>query len=325
MYKRILLLVIVLFLSGCAEQRGIPIAAPETFRHAAEDNVPGVWVQVSTLPTARSEMPVAVTEDRFYIPGGFLGLRSLEAYDPATNEWTSLADMPQGRHHAMSAGYGGKVYVFGGAQNTSWLPTNTTWIYDPAANVWTERTPMPETRMSGAAVTLGDGIYVIGGVGGTEALLRYDPAADTWTSLAPLPRHREHLAAVVFNGELWALGGRQSDSATLAGIDIYDPVTNTWRDGPAMLEARSGFGAAVANGKIVAVGGEVLDRQPWQVLATAEVYDPESGWSALPDLPTGLHGHPLAAAGDRIYALGGSIRAGAIENEGKVLVLVIGD
>jgi hypothetical protein len=141
----------------------------------------------------------------------------------------------------------------------------------------------------------------------------------------PCNTRREHLTAVAFNDELWALSGHQSDIATLAGIDIYNPVTDTWRDGPEMLEARSGFGAAVANGKIVAVGGEVLDRQPWQALATAEVYDPGSGWSALPDLPTGLHGHPLATVGDRIYALGGSIRAGAIENEGKVLVLVIGD
>ncbi|MEZ4830827.1 MAG: kelch repeat-containing protein [Caldilineaceae bacterium] len=183
---------------------------------------------------------------------------------------------------------------------------------------------MPEARMSSGA-GLGDAIYVVGGVGGTEALLHYDPAADTWTTAASLPRHREHLAAVIFKGELWALGGRQSDSETLASVDIYDPTTDTWREGPAMQEARSGFGAAVVNDKIVAIGGEVLDQQPWQVLATAEVYDPAAGWTFLPDLPTGLHGLPVAATDDKVYALGGSVRAGAIENEGKVLIMVIGD
>lgn len=40
----------------------------------------------------------------------------------------------------------------------------------------------------------------------------------------------------------------------------------------------------------------------------------------LTDLPYGLHGVPLAAAGDKIYTLSGSIRAGAIENRGDGLV-----
>ncbi|MEZ4830826.1 MAG: kelch repeat-containing protein [Caldilineaceae bacterium] len=135
MFKRIFIFLLFGFvLAGGAEQRGIPILAPETFRHPVEENAPGTWVQVSTLPTARSEMPVAVSDGKFYVPGGFLGLRTLEAYDPTANQWTSLAAMPQGRHHAMSTGYDGKVYVFGGAYNTSWVPTNTTWIYDPTTD-----------------------------------------------------------------------------------------------------------------------------------------------------------------------------------------------
>ncbi len=325
MFKRLFLMLVIFLIAGCAEQGGIPIRAPETFRHSEEENVPGGWAQVSTLPTARSEMPVAVSDGKFYIPGGFLGLTTLEVYDPTQNRWLSLAPMPQGRHHAMASAFDGKIYLFGGAQGTSWLPTNTTWLYDPATDGWTEKTPMPETRMSGAALTLDGSIYVIGGVGGSEALLHYDPDADTWTTLAALPYHREHLAAVVFGAELWALGGRQSSSATLASVSIYDPATDTWRDGPSMREARSGFGAAVVNNKIVVVGGEVLDQQPWQALATAEVYDPASGWSFLPDLPTGLHGLPVAAAAGKVYALGGSIRAGAIENQGKVLVYTVGE
>lgn len=315
--RKLLIFIFMLLLAGC-ESRAL-IQAPVTTRHEDGVTAAGQWVEISQMPTARSEMPVAIVKGKFYVPGGFLGLTTLEAYDPATNNWESLASLPQGRHHTMAAGHEGKVYVFGGAQNTSWLPTNTTWIYDPAADRWTEKSPMPETRMSGAALALGDFLYVIGGVGGTDALLRYDPPADRWDTLGAMPNHREHLAAVVFENELWAIGGRQ-EANTLSTIDIYDPESDTWRAGPAMLEARSGHGATVVNGKIAAIGGEVLDRQPWQVLATAEIYDPSAGWSTLPDLPVGLHGLPIAAASGSIYTLGGSDRAGAIENQGRVLV-----
>jgi N-acetylneuraminic acid mutarotase len=315
--RKIIVLFLLFLLVGC-EPRAL-IQAPVTTRHEDGSTAVGQWEEVSRMPTARSEMPVAVVDGKFYVPGGFLGLSTVEVYNPATNDWQSLASLPQGRHHTMAAGHDGKVYVFGGAQETSWLPTNTTWIYDPTADKWTEKAPMPETRMSGAALALGDFLYVIGGVGGTDALLRYDPSANHWEALAHLPHHREHLAAVVFEDELWALGGRQSEG-TLASIDIYDPDTDTWRAGPPMLERRSGHGATVVNGKIVAIGGEVLDRQPWQVLATAEIYDPATGWSTLPDLPVGLHGLPVAAANGAIYTLGGSDRAGAIENQGRILV-----
>jgi N-acetylneuraminic acid mutarotase len=320
--RKLILFLFILLLAGC-EPRAL-IQAPVTTRHEDGSTAAGQWVEISRMPTARSEMPVAVVDGKFYVPGGFLGLTTVEVYDPATNDWDALASLPQGRHHAMAAGHNGKVYVFGGAQETSWLPTNTTWIYDPVADSWAEKSPMPETRMSGAALALGDFLYVTGGAGGTEALLRYDPSADRWDRLATLPHHREHLAAVVFEDELWAIGGRQ-EANTLASIDIYDPDTDTWRDGPAMIEARSGHGAAVVDGKIIAVGGEVLDRQPWQVLATAEIYDPAAGWSTLPDLPSGLHGLPVATANGTIYTLGGSDRAGAIENQGRVLIYGLGD
>ena len=180
---------------------------------------------------------------------------------------------------------------------------------------------MPETRMSGAAVSLGDFIYVAGGVGGTDALLRYDPVLDTWERLAPLSRQREHLAAVALDDKLYVLGGRWADVGTLATVDVYDPEADTWQNGPSMLAARSGFGATVVDGKIVVAGGELLDRQPWRALSSVEIYEPAGGqWSLLPELPVGLHGFPLASADGRVYAIGGSDRAGGIENQGRVLV-----
>ena len=197
------------------------------------------------MPTARSEMRAAVVDGIIYVPGGFGGLTSFEAYDPANDSWTELAPMPEPAHHLMVAGHSGKVFVFGGGPDMSWQATASIFVYDPAAETWTAGGAMPERRMSGEAVSLGDFIYLVGGTGGTTALLRFDPAEDVWSVLPGPTQPREHVAAVAFNGELWVIGGRWGGTGALATVEIFDPASGAWRAGPEMNEARSGFGAAV--------------------------------------------------------------------------------
>jgi hypothetical protein len=151
---------------------------------APVDILSGAWEQGASMPSARSEMPAVALDGRIYVPGGFGGETTLEAYDPAANTWQVLADMPARRHHLMAAGHNGRLYVFGGAQGPGWGPTSTTWAYDPEIDTWTDLAPMPEARLAGAAVALGNHLYVVGGTGGTQSLLRYDPASDAWSTLA---------------------------------------------------------------------------------------------------------------------------------------------
>ena len=89
-----------------------------------------------------------------------------------------------------------------------------------------------------------------------------------------------------------------------------------------MNEARSGFGAAAVGDRIMVAGGEILGTRPWTALASAEFYDPESGaWTLLPDLPAGIHGMPVVGYKGTAFVLGGSDRAGGIDNQGRVLRL----
>src|SRR5688572_9276336 len=145
------------------------------------------WTQLSSMPTARSENAAAVIGETIYVSGGFGGEKKFEAYDIATDTWKTLADLPEPRHHLMSASYDGKVYIFGGASSLiDWTPRAEAWVYDPTNDSWTKIADMPEARLAGAAVNLDDYIYVLGGTGGSNALLSYDPARDEWTSLAAL-------------------------------------------------------------------------------------------------------------------------------------------
>ena len=316
-------IVAMLLLAACAPGQ-LPVPAPEGDGAAPpqSDEDAAVWQAGAVMPTARSEMRVGVVDGIFYVPGGFGGLTSFEAYDPVEDSWRELAPMPEPAHHMMVTGHSGKVFVFGGGPDLSWQATASIFVYDPAAEAWTEAGAMPERRMSGEAVSLGDFIYLVGGTGGTTALLRFDPAGDAWSVLPGPSQPREHVAAVAFNDELWVIGGRWGGTGALATVEIFDPASGAWRDGPEMNEARSGFGAAVVGSSIVVAGGEILGARPWKALASAEVYDPDTNaWRLLPELPAGIHGMPVVGYEGTAYVLGGSDRAGGIDNRGRVLRL----
>src|SRR5687768_14201628 len=173
-----------------------------------QPNPSEAWTQLASMHTARSENAAAVVEHIIYVPGGFGGEQTLEAYDTMTDSWKALANLPEPRHHLMSASYDGKVYIFGGASSiVNWTARAEAWAYDPGSDFWQAIASMPEARVAGAAVTLGDYIYVVGGTGGSNALLRYEPASNEWSSLASLSESREHTAATVLDGRIYALGG----------------------------------------------------------------------------------------------------------------------
>jgi N-acetylneuraminic acid mutarotase len=93
---------------------------------------------------------------------------------------------------------------------------------------------------------------------------------------------------------------------------------STWSKGPDLNTARGGHAAVVHDGKILVMGGEVI-MAGRKTLADSEVLESLSGqWQRGPDLPTALHGVPVVSTGENLYILGGSQRAGAAVNRGRV-------
>jgi N-acetylneuraminic acid mutarotase len=73
------------------------------------------------MPIARSGMGWATYQNRIYVAGGeildahmFAAIRAVEAFDPATNQWSSLLTMPTARHGVNVAVVGNRLYVIGG-------------------------------------------------------------------------------------------------------------------------------------------------------------------------------------------------------------------
>jgi N-acetylneuraminic acid mutarotase len=73
------------------------------------------------MPSARSAMSSGTWGGKIYVTGGegqdyvtMFSFRALEAYDPATNNWTVLPNMPVGRHGLAGAVVGNRLHMVSG-------------------------------------------------------------------------------------------------------------------------------------------------------------------------------------------------------------------
>ena len=156
-----------------------------------EKDTSSQWQPLAAMDQHRSEMPAVALNGQFYVPGGLSdeGIIHVEdgaeRYDPLTDSWETIAEMPDQRHHLVAAGWDRFLYLFGGFTATDWSGTTDVWRYDPVSDTWSTLTEAPQEFGAGAAVTIDDAIYLIGGMPDGRSLWRYDPAADSWTELAP--------------------------------------------------------------------------------------------------------------------------------------------
>jgi N-acetylneuraminic acid mutarotase len=133
------------------------------------------------LSTAREHLTAATVDGKLYVIGGRWSnvgnMAVLEMYDPDTDEWIRLTDMPMASGGLTAAVVDGLIHVTGG-ENFSPLTTfDTHMVYDPETDEWTLAEPMPTARHGLASAAVEDKWYVIGG--GEEAAGRtFDTLSD---------------------------------------------------------------------------------------------------------------------------------------------------
>jgi N-acetylneuraminic acid mutarotase len=279
-----------------------------------EDTNIGSWTEGATIPTARKEIPNAVVniDEMIYVVSGVnpVGntVGALEVYNPATDEWTKLADLPVNVWRASASAHNGNLYVFGGytGETFPFNPISKSHKYNLETDTWSEVASMPFARGATAAETLGDKIYVMGGASNSalSTVQIYDPLENTWQTGSSMSTTRSGLGATVFEDKIYVFGGYelgQSGVVSKSSVEVFIP-TSGWQSLSDMPIDRLGQTAAAIKGKIYVFGGQANS----DVNSRTLEYDPQNDtWRQVADMPIPVSFGGSATVGESIFVIGG--------------------
>jgi N-acetylneuraminic acid mutarotase len=202
-----------------------------------------------------------------------------EIYDPATDSWTRIRDIPVKREgHTATLLRDGRVLVVGGSASIWPAPAQ---MYDPATDAWRDTPEFLINRVFHTATRLVDGrVLVVGGdtapcIVGPICVFElgmqpeiYDPTQNTWTPIDG-PSPRDHVATLLKSGQVLVSGGVDWYADAVATANVYNPQTGTWTTVNSMQTARYAHTATLLkNGRVLVVGGYGDNG----VVSTAELY-----------------------------------------------------
>lgn len=191
------------------------------------------WVQKYTIPSnrRRGAAGVAVYNNEIYIVGGnpyghgnTSAVTWIDKYNPLTNTWTNLPDMPNNRDHFEVQVVGNKLYACGGGIGKSdYLSYHRPQmdVFHLDSLYWTSNiSQMPEARSEFNTIVNGDEIYYIGGIHISYSNARnivqvYDTRTNSWRSEHSMNYDRAGAQMINYNGYIWAGPGHGNSSSNI--------------------------------------------------------------------------------------------------------------
>ncbi len=191
------------------------------------------------------------------------------------------------------------------------MPRPTILRFDPRDGEYRRVARLPVALDHPAVAAHGSEVIVAGGyIDGAESTNRvwsFTPRTGDVEELPPMHLRRGAAAAAAVGDHLYVAGGLLefgNEDEPRRSLEIYDFGDRSWSDGPDMPTPRHHFGAVALDGELYFAGG----RRPSDLsLAAFEEFVPSSGrWRRLPPLPVGAGSPGVAAAGARVFVVGGA-------------------
>ncbi len=179
-----------------------------------KEGAQAVWTQKAIMPTKRSAGAAIVYEGKVYIAGGRPPRgHDFAAYDPKTDTWEKLPDLPSQRNHIAMELIGGKIHVFGGRLGGGFQSDKTAAheVFDPKTSSWSVAAPMLKPRSGINSAQAFGCVHVWGGeeqAGVFPDHDYYDPRSDKWTKLPNMAIPIHGVTGATFaNGLIYVTGG----------------------------------------------------------------------------------------------------------------------
>jgi N-acetylneuraminic acid mutarotase len=196
------------------------------------------WTQSASFPEPRAGYAAGVLDGKLVIAGGtyWQGVKdhwtkklysaSTHAFDPASQRWEKLPDLPIPLGYPAAAVVGNKLYVLGGYTGSAVNQKIFTLQKIGSRYTWSVLGNMSSQRIFASAVSVGKTIYLVGGTTAfepvdavgtccttntvTSTLLAFDTdhPARSWQQLSSYPAKARWLPAVTSDGKsIWLFGG----------------------------------------------------------------------------------------------------------------------
>jgi N-acetylneuraminic acid mutarotase len=295
------------------------------------------------MPLARSDASATAVGGKILIAGGCIGRQvktdwgygcditnTATLFDPATNTFAAVPDMPRQRFRHTAVAVGSKVFLLGGTDISFPEPQIAfVDVFDLVAKTWTtlpDAAKLTHAMSDPASFAIGTKIFFVGGYettmyNATNKVWSYDTAlaAVGWTAVADAPTTRGDCIGVTMLGHGYVFGGftHENDFALPVGhLDSYDAELDEWTSLPSMKTVRGDKAGAVLHDRFHVIGGETKDTQGNSVpIKDVEVFDPSDGsWQAEGDIPTERFRFMAASVDDTIYIFGGQ---GKLQGKGN--------
>ncbi len=286
-------------------------------------NLGAGWTTAASLPNPRNHLSAESVNGLVYAIGGQYGhdvttqdTKLLHVYDPSTNQWTNLADLPEERSHFEpgTSVHNGKIIIAGGRNGNNVFDQVTQ--YDPQLNTWSELCTLPVELIAPTAKVFGDRLIVTGGsldgflnISNETIWLQLvqDVSQYTWVDKNEnenyLGRHECNFVQV--GDQFYLMGGRETDV-----VERYDYSSDTWTALGSAPKFFSHFQAIEYQGLVWVIGAIEGGNYPYDTPNNhIWMYDPlTDDWIQGPEIPAervrGSTGAVLY--NDKFYIVGGN-------------------
>ena len=178
--------------------------------------------------------------DLLYVISAYIydsGSGKLEVYNPSTDTWAVMADMPESRYNFGSFMIGDDIYCVGGQYSND--VRNSVFQYNISSNTWSVKNNLP-VQMFGTESAVVDGnAYIVCGARSIysppfniPATYMYDQTNDLWIEKASMPLPVEHASVETYDGKIYVFGGLHQEvygtHIYRTEVQVYDPQTDTW-------------------------------------------------------------------------------------------------